>query len=97
MRGRDDRGEGMFSYIRLEERVPFGADFDCARDAAAGDVAAGDFLDEVPASTHRTDRLQPLVPLICRLPMLCAFRQQLDHQRDERARGFDLHLAAPAH
>lgn len=22
MRGRDDRGEGMFSYIRLEERVP---------------------------------------------------------------------------
>ena len=22
MRGRDDRAEGMFSYIRLEERVP---------------------------------------------------------------------------
>lgn len=22
MRGRDDRGEGMFSYIRLEDRVP---------------------------------------------------------------------------
>ena len=22
MRGREDRGEGMFSYIRLEDRVP---------------------------------------------------------------------------
>ena len=40
MRGRDDRAEGMFSYIRLEERVPADHPLRAIR-ALADEVLAG--------------------------------------------------------
>src|SRR3954451_5078749 len=89
MRGRDDRSEGLFSYVRLEERVPAdhplrpiraladeaalrgavlvdGPAFDPARDAAAGDAAAGGLLGALRADADGAEQLQPVVTLVRR-------------------------------
>src|SRR5215211_5919123 len=46
-----------------------GPAFDRARDAAAGDAAAGLLLGALRADADGADQLQPFVPLVCRLPL----------------------------
>ena len=61
MRGRDDRAEGMFSYIRLEERVPADHPLRAIRRLADEALAAGYFLGvDGPLTYKKNDALRAI-------------------------------------
>jgi transposase len=71
MRGRDDRSEGMFSYVRLEERVP--ADHPLRPIRALTDEALASLSERFEALYSRTGR--PSIPpeMLLRATLLQAF------------------------
>ena len=71
MRGRDDRSEGLFSYIRLEERVP--ADHPLRRIRALADEALASLNDRFAELYSWTGR--PSIPpeMLLRATLLQAF------------------------
>ena len=71
MRGRDDRSEGLFSYVRLEERVP--ADHPLRPIRALADEALAELNDRFEALYSRMGR--PSIPpeMLLRATLLQAF------------------------
>lgn len=71
MRGRDDRSEGMFSYVRLEERVP--SDHPLRPIRALADEALASLSDRFAALYSHTGR--PSIPpeMLLRATLLQAF------------------------
>ena len=71
MRGRDDRGEGMFSYIRLEERVPADHPLRAIRLLTDAVLAALDGRFEAMYSTMGRPSIPP--EMLLRATLLQAF------------------------
>ena len=71
MRGRDDRSEGLFSYIRLEERVP--ADHPLRRIRALADEALASLNDRFADLYSWTGRPSIAPEMLLRATLLQAF------------------------